>query len=148
MNTPVTDKNTPKAVTLNYCPAGILRRIGAFGYDLLLLLAILFATTVLLLPFTEGEAIESGNILYSIYLFIIAFLFFGWFWTHGGQTLGMRAWGIRLEQLNGHDISWPQALHRFILMCMTLGLGLLWCFTNKERRAFHDRLTGTHIILL
>ncbi|MCK4951841.1 MAG: RDD family protein [Gammaproteobacteria bacterium] len=148
MITPVSNKNTSKETTLDFCPAGILRRIGAFSYDCLLLLAILFVTTALLLPFTEGEAIKTGNMLYSIYLFIVAFLFYGWFWTHGGQTLGMRAWKIRVEQLNGHDITWPQALHRFILMCMTFGLGLLWCFTNRERQAFFDRLTATRTVRL
>lgn len=137
-----------KETTLDFCPAGIFRRIGAFGYDCLLLIAIMFISTALLLPFTEGEAIKAGNLLYSIYLFIVAFLFYGWFWTHGGQTLGMRAWKIRVEQLNGQDISWPQALHRFILMCITLGLGLLWCFTNRERQAFYDRLTATRTVQL
>lgn len=129
-------------------PAGILRRIGAFGYDCLLLLAILFGGTALLLPFTGGEAIQAGNLYYSIYILIISFLFFGWFWIHGGQTLGMRAWKIRVEQLDGRDISWGQAVHRFILMYITFGLSLLWCFTNNERQAFHDRLSGTRTIIL
>lgn len=148
MTKPANNKKALKETTLDFCPAGVLRRIGAFSYDCLLLLAILFVTTALLLPLTEGEAIKAGNLLYSIYLFVVAFLFYGWFWTHGGQTLGMRAWKIRVEQLNGHDITWPQALHRFILMCMTLGLGLLWCFTNRERQAFFDRLTATRTVQL
>ncbi len=148
MTTPISNENASKETTLDFCPAGIFRRIGAFAYDCLLLIAILFISTALLLPFTEGEAINAGKLLYSIYLFIVAFLFYGWFWTHGGQTLGMRAWKIRVEQLNGQDISWPQALHRFILMCITLGLGLLWCFTNRERQAFYDRLTATRTVQL
>jgi uncharacterized RDD family membrane protein YckC len=142
MTTPTTTNETE----LKRHPASVLKRIGAFVYDCLLLLAVLFVATAILLPFNRGEAVETGNLFYSIYLVLITFLFFGWFWTHGGQTLGMRAWKIRVEQLDGRDISWGQAIHRFIIMCMTFGLGILWCFTNKDKQAFHDRLSATHVI--
>lgn len=137
---------TTKKPELTYRPASVFKRIGAFGYDCLLLLAVLFVATALWLALTGGEAVKAGNLFYSIYLLLIAFLFFGWFWIHGGQTLGMRAWKIRVERLDGSDISWVQAIHRFIIMCMTFGLSILWCFTNKEKQAFHDRLSATRVI--
>ena len=72
-------------------PATLFRRLAALFYDSLLLLAVWFIATALLLPFTSGEAIRPHNPLLSSYLLFISFFFYGWFWIHGGQTLGMSA---------------------------------------------------------
>jgi uncharacterized RDD family membrane protein YckC len=76
---------------------GFLRRLAAQVYDLFLLIALLFLATALLLPFTAGEAVSAQQtLIYRIYLAVISFFFYGWFWTHGGQTLGLRAWKIKV----------------------------------------------------
>ncbi|MEN8260121.1 MAG: RDD family protein, partial [Pseudomonadota bacterium] len=77
-------------------PPGFFRRLGAIFYDSLLLLSVLFVATALILPFNEGEAFHSNQHYYPLFLLILSLLFFGWFWTHGGQTLGMRAWKIKV----------------------------------------------------
>ena len=92
---------------------GLFRRLGAIFYDSLLLIATWFLFTIFALPLTMGEAIPAGNILYRLYLLLIALAFFGGFWTHGGQTLGMRAWRIKVQQPNGQLITWRQVLLRF-----------------------------------
>ncbi len=94
--------------------AGVLRRLAAMIYDGLLLVAVLFVATALLLPLTHGKAIDSGNPLFNTYLLFVTFVFFAWFWTHGGQTLGMRAWRLRLQRRDGHAIGWWHALLRFL----------------------------------
>jgi len=99
--------------------ASLLRRLGAIVYDTLLLFAVLFIATALVLPLTEGTAIPAGHPLFSLYILVICFLFYAWFWTHGGQTLGMRAWKLRLQQHSGAAVTWTQALLRF-------GLAALW----------------------
>ena len=68
--------------------------MAAIVYDLFLLTAVLFVATAIALPLNAGAAFTSGQYLYPVYLLAVSFLFFGWFWTHGGQTLGMRAWKI------------------------------------------------------
>ena len=126
---------------------GFLRRLAAQLYDIFLLVAILFLATAILLPFTSGESISEQQILiYRIYLAIISFLFYGWFWTHGGQTLGLRAWKIKVLTLNKKPISWKQAFLRFITAIISwsvLGLGFLWIFMNKRRYSWHDYLSKT-----
>ncbi|MFO1432341.1 MAG: RDD family protein [Candidatus Competibacteraceae bacterium] len=99
--------------------AGLLRRLAAISYDSLLLLAVLFIATVLVLPLNGGVAIRH-NPFFSSYLFVVCFLFYGWFWTHGGQTLGMRAWKLRLQRRDGGVVTWWQALARFLLACLWL----------------------------
>ncbi|MEI6068427.1 MAG: RDD family protein, partial [Methylococcaceae bacterium] len=80
---------------------GFFRRLAAQLYDIFLLVAVLFVATALLLPFTTGAAVSDQQlIIYRIYLVIISFFFYGWFWTHGGQTLGLRAWKIKVLTLD------------------------------------------------
>jgi len=130
---------------------GLMRRLAAIFYDSLLLFAVLFIATLPLLLLTQGEAIESDSGYFLPYLLSISFLFFGWFWIHGGQTLGMRAWRIRVQQANGSNITWLQALIRFfsaIFSWAVGGLGFLWIMVDKDRKAWHDRLSSTEIVLL
>jgi uncharacterized RDD family membrane protein YckC len=82
----------------------LLRRLAAIVYDLLLLLAVWFMVTLIIVIVNRGAAINPGNVIYSLVLLIMGFGFFGWFWTHGGQTLGMRAWRIRIQSTDGTPI--------------------------------------------
>lgn len=132
-------------------PAGLLRRLGAILYDSLLLFALLFVATALVLPLTGGQAIAPHNPLYTSYLFLVSFFFFAWFWTHGGQTLGMRAWRIRVQQRNGSPITWTQALLRFmtaIASWLLLGAGFLWALVDREKMAWHDRYSQTVLVVV
>ncbi len=126
---------------------GFLRRLAAQIYDLFLLIALLFLATALLLPFTAGEAVSSQQtLIYRIYLAVISFFFYGWFWTHGGQTLGLRAWKIKVLTLDQKSISWNQALLRFATAIVSwgfFGLGFLWVLIDKNRRSWHDHLSKT-----
>ena len=73
---------------------GPIRQIMAMIYDFLLLLSALLFAAIIPVALNSGEAITPGNVFFLLYLLSVCFLFYGWFWTHGGQTLGMRAWKI------------------------------------------------------
>ena len=126
---------------------GFLRRLAAQIYDFFLLIALLFLATALLLPFTTGEAVSAQQLLiYRIYLAVISFFFYGWFWTHGGQTLGLRAWKIKVLTLDQKPINWNQALLRFATAIVSwgfFGLGFLWILMDKNRHSWHDHLSKT-----
>jgi uncharacterized RDD family membrane protein YckC len=128
---------------------GFLRRLAAQIYDFLLLIALLFIATALLLPFTSGEAVISQQtLIYRLYLTAISFFFYGWFWTHGGQTLGLRAWKIKVLTLEQKPISWTQALLRFataIISWVFCGLGFLWILIDKNKLSWHDHLSKTAV---
>ena len=129
-------------------PPGFFRRFAAICYDTILLIAVLFVATASLLPFNSGQAFISGQYYYSIYLFIISFIFFGWFWTHGGQTLGQRAWKIRVLTFEHEQLSWKQAFIRFlwaIFSWAVFGLGFLWIIVSKEKLSWHDSLSKTRL---
>jgi len=120
-------------------------------YDALLLLAILFFSTLAILPLNKGNAIAPYDPVYSFYLVAVCFLFYGWFWTHGGQTLGMRAWKIRVLRFDGQPISWRHALLRFLAAIFSwafFGAGFLWILVDKDKLAWHDRFSETMIVRL
>jgi len=100
---------------IEFIPASLARRLAALVYDSLLMFAVLIIASALTLPFTGGKGTEHYHPLLTIYFLGIIFLFNGWFWTHGGQTLGMRAWRIQILQRNGEAICWKLAFIRFLL---------------------------------
>lgn len=123
--------------------------MAAVCYDAFLLLAVLFLATALALPFNAGQAFAGGQYFYPVYLLAISFVFYGWFWTHGGQTLGLRAWKIKVCNLDGHALGWGQAGIRFVsglLSWACLGLGFLWCLFDKNRLCWHDYLSKTRLV--
>ncbi|MCG8434830.1 MAG: RDD family protein [Gammaproteobacteria bacterium] len=129
----------------------LLKHLAAVVYDGLLLTAILFLATAVLLPFTGGAAIKAGNVFYFLYLVGVCFLFYGWFWTHGGQTLGLRAWKLKLVSVNGSDITWRAAGVRFlaaVLSWLLFGLGFIWRLLDREDVTLHGRLSKTKLIKL
>ncbi len=67
-----------------------------------------------------------------------------------GQTLGKRLFGLRLISSQGKAPGPLIACARFVAMTLSLGiagLGFLWCIFDRERRALHDHLSSTYVIL-
>jgi uncharacterized RDD family membrane protein YckC len=129
---------------------GLLRHLAAIIYDLLLLVAVLFFATAILLPFNGGEAFSHQQITYPLYLLTVSFCFYGWFWTHGGQTLGLKSWKIRLLNDSYQFISWRQAFIRFFVSMLSwgiLGFGFLWPLVDKNQRSWHDIASKTGLFL-
>jgi uncharacterized RDD family membrane protein YckC len=111
-------------------PASLFRRTAALLYDLLLIAALLLMLTFALLPLTAGEAILTsthgllGRLYHALQL-LLAFGYFGICWTRGGQTLGMKAWRIRIESADGRPPNWADAIVRFTIGATLLFLALI-----------------------
>ena len=129
---------------------GFFKRLLIVGYDGLLLLGVIFLASLFfpLLP----EALNFsllGKILKVLYLISITFLFYGWFWTHGGQTLGMKVWNLYLVDTDGKFINWKTALVRFIAALLSwavVGLGFTWILLDRKHRTWHDIISKTQIL--
>lgn len=141
-------------------PAGLARRLGAMIYDGFLVAAIWILITGLhltLMRYVLGvppEQIGVGMVqVLSLRLALLlgAFAFFAFFWTRGGVTLGMQAWRLRVQTLDGRPISQVQAAVRFLVACLSiaaLGLGYLWILFDAERRSWADIASGTRVVVL
>lgn len=134
---------------------GMFRRLAAMFYDVLLLVALWFAVSALLLAVSGGQLASPDRPIWQIYLLrtclvLTTVIFFTGFWTHGGQTLGMRAWRLQLVTNRNDSVNWKQSLLRLAAAIPSLGvfgLGFLWMLVDRDRRTVHDRLSGTKLIL-
>ena len=131
--------------------AGVWRRFAAGFYDLLLLAAVWMLITLIFIVLRGGEAISPGSLPYQALLLVVAAAFYISSWLRGGQTLGMRAWRIRLEKSSGAAIDLRTGLLRFASGLLTIasgGVGLLWLWIDRDGLTWHDRLAGTRVIVL
>jgi len=129
--------------------SGFLRRLAAQLYDGLLLLAVLFMAVAIALPFNGGNAYPAGHIGFSLYLLTVSFFYYAWFWTHGGQTLGMRAWKIRLEKADGTPCDAKTALSHWIIgviLGSLMGLGWWFALIDRKGRALQDVICRTRVL--
>ena len=141
--------------------AGLLRRLAALLYDAFLVLAIWMALGFLaqLIAGANTNQVIDGQVqtdpLFGFALFALmcasAATFHVWFWTRGGQTLGMLAWRIRVKSRGGGLINLKQALIRFLCAWpafFLFGLGYLWIFFDSDGDAVHDRISGSRVVRL
>ena len=121
-------------------------RIAALIYDGFLLVAVLFIVTAILLLPNDGAAFDSP--LYLLVVLLVGWVFFDWFWRHGGQTLGMRAWRVKLVDDGSRDgtLTRRRTFLRYVLGCFLFGVTLLTIPFDTRRRAMHDRLTCTRVV--
>lgn len=136
--------------------APLWRRFLAILYDSLMVFCVVF---VVWYPMLHLPSENWPDWLYQgvrlFYLFLITFGFFGWFWTHGGQTIGMRAWKIRLvdhASLESAVVnpSWSQALTHYIVALFSwaaFGLGYFTAIFDKNKRTWHERGAGTAMVV-
>ncbi|WP_026957855.1 RDD family protein [Aliagarivorans taiwanensis] len=131
--------------------AGFFRRLAAFIYDFFMASAIALVMTMLSLALTAianalGVISLPDGMEHSTYLtqqwwsqLLIwggVVVFFIWFWTRAGQTIGMRAWRLRVQNKDGSNISISQACLR--LFTAAFGLGNLMVLVTRENLAFQD----------
>ena len=143
-------------------PAPLWRRFAAMIYDSVVIFAIwMLVGFAVLSAFgingavtAEGETVVLDP-LYRWTLFgamlLSAYLFFAWFWTHSGQTIGMQAWKIKVQNENGTAINYKQALIRVLLgglSIMFFGAGHFWMLFNKKRYTLHDHASKSEVVKL
>lgn len=129
---------------------GLARRFAALLYDLIVLFGILLlATSLVVIPAStlSGAEVRLDGwllILFRIYLVAVGYGFVGYFWVHGGQTLGMRTWRMRLVQDNGQPLSRGATWRRlFWATLIPAPVGLLLIPFDPQGLAPHDRLSQT-----
>lgn len=134
--------------------AGFGRRLAALIYDSLLLAALLFAYTAIVVAIRGRGMTSAGG--YEWYLYragelAIVSAYYVINWMQSGQTLGMRAWSLRTVEKSGRRLRLGTALWRCacgILAWAPAALGVLWLYADTEHLALHDRLSNTRVLRL
>lgn len=149
----------------------LLRQIAAAGYDFLVCLALLAATGFCAQLATGGQLFDhDGHLRHGWFRplqvgVILAYLLLSW--RCGGQTLGWRAWKLRLVAAHGGPPGTARLLRRLLAIslpwlaleagrCASLNLTLtavaaLWTLAyaygliDPDRRTIQDCLAGTRL---
>jgi len=134
---------------------GLPRRLIAMLYDTFLVLPIIMVSVAIgmgihgYLGGTNAEPLHPQLVQLIALLTLIGF--FGAFWLKSGQTLGMQAWRIKLVSIDGSQPRASQTLRRCLgaaLSALCLGAGYWWCLFDRNKRYWHDYLSGTELILV
>jgi len=118
-------------------------------YECLLLLTLWFVAGFVVVGILPAAAHGVGRALFQAYLLVVAGFYFVWCWLHGGQTLPMKTWKLRVTNADGLPLRPLQAVLRYMLAwpSILLGcIGLFWALVDKDRQFLHDRIAGTCIV--
>ena len=142
--------SAPAAVPTAQLP-GLRRRIASMAYESLLVLAVLsvsFMVPHLAIGIAFDTVLPGWGLLGHV--FAVLGVYFVWYWQHGGQTLAMQTWKLRLSTPGGEQPSLARLTLRYVLAwpsVLYLGAGLLWALFDRDRQFLHDRLAGTQLII-
>ena len=121
---------------------------------------------------TQQRHALQGRAGLQAFLFVVLAIYFVWFWTHGGQTVAMKAWRVRVVAADGQPLSQGRALLRYLLgwlwflpslaAIQMAGLHGGWPITatvvagvlayaaasrlHPQRQFLHDALAGTRVV--
>lgn len=146
--------------------AGFRRRFGSWVYDVLIAFAVYMvagAVSFFLIYLghyfglygMQGHEHFSDTISNTAWLkwpnelWKLAWVgfFFVYFWAKSGQTLGMRAWRLRVQNQDGTRISKITGVKRLLPTLFGLG-NLTVIFDRKNKLSLQDRLTNTEVVVL
>ncbi|WP_284245085.1 RDD family protein [Thalassotalea insulae] len=150
----------------NFPRAGIIRRLASWLYDTLVAIAVYMvagAISFLVFGFLFDHGIiankgfehafdlKSSSYIYSLLVDGFAWFwvgyFFIFFWVKSGQTIGMKAWRLRVQNQDGSLMDKSTALKR--LLPTLLGLGNLWLLVNRQQKlSLQDKFTNTEVVVL
>jgi len=157
MEQPLSDTDlvvsTPERVSFDYQVAGLGTRGIAQILDLLIVTGLLIAVFF----FASGVAsyTQSSTLAILIELFGSFVIVFGYFWMSealfSGQTLGKRAFRLRVVGDRGEPMTWVQAGIRNVIRIVDFlpygyGVGLIVLFANGRGKRLGDLAAGTIVV--
>ena len=127
------------------------RRLASMAYESLLLVGVLSVAFMLpnLVLGIGFDILLPGWVLLG-HIAAVLGAYFVWYWRHGGQTLAMQTWKIRLTTSSGAPPSLARLALRYVLAwpsIVYLGAGLLWALFDRDGQFLHDRLAGTRLVV-
>lgn len=147
------------------------RRLASMIYEAMLLFAVVFVAGYLFDTLTQSRHALMLRHARQAWLFTVVGLYFVWFWVHGGQTLAMKTWRVRLVGPGGAPLRYGRAVARYLLLWMFVvpTLALVWltgldgwtsvgalavalalppfyALVDRDRQFVHDRLLGTRVV--
>lgn len=84
-------------------------------------------------------------------LLILNFLYYGYFWSTSGASLGMKAFDIKVVRRQpGERISFWRAGLRgtlgYWISALPIYLGYIWAGFDGNKESWHDKIFDTHVV--
>ncbi len=125
----------------------IWKHFAAFVYDIFPILGILILTSGTILVFRSGNDVQPYTWWFILITYLEVALYYIYSWKIGGQTIGMKAWKIKLKSLNEQEqITWAQSTFRFIagvVSTLLLGAGIFWKLFSNEQKSWMDLISSS-----
>ena len=151
---------------------GLARRLACFVYEGVLLFGVVMIAGWLFSTLSQQRHALQGRGLLQAFLFVVFGIYFIWFWSHGGQTLAMKTWRVRVVTASGAPLTQARALARYVLSWIWWlpGLLLAWlggwhaagalfgalaagvlgyallALAHPQRQFWHDAACGTRLV--
>lgn len=136
-------------------PAGFVRRFAALFLDQLILaipmsvaFGVFWAVALGATP-DATTAIAAQGMFYLVYLLVAVLYYAGMESSAGQATLGKRALGIKVCDMDGRRIGFGRAVGRWFaasLSYLTLYIGFLMAAFTERKRALHDFVAATQVV--
>lgn len=133
--------NVPVATVVPGEKIGFLKRLIAFIIDSVLLMVV---NQVISSVLFGGDALAAAGATT-----IVDLAYFIAMWTFvGGQTLGMKALGIKLVKADGTPVTIVTAVLRYVglIISLLLFIGVIWIAFDKDKQGWHDKIAGTYVV--
>ena len=122
----------------------------ALAYDFFPMLALWFITAGVFTAI-HRDAVRGGwlGLLEFAVMWLLAGAYAVASWRRGGQTLGMRAWRLRVTDMQGTNATTRALWLRYAVGGISLlcaGCGFWWAWIDRERLTWHDRISRTRMI--
>ena len=124
---------------------GFWRRTGAYLIDIvgLIILGMIVAT----LTGAGATYTDTGPNGLS---FVIDTVYFIGLWTYwNGQTLGMKALGIKVVKTDGSALTLSTSIIRYIgliISFLCLLIGVIWVAFDANKQGWHDKIASTYVV--
>ena len=98
-----------------------------------------------------GILAGTTAIILVVVMLFFQFLYFGYFWSSSGKSLGMRMLSIKVvRQGAGEDLSFIRAGLRgtfgYWVSALVFGLGYIWAIFDAENETWHDKIFNTWVV--
>ena len=124
-------------------PYLLLRRMLAFLYDCLLLIAVLFLVTGAAVLLNNNESLSF--LTQRFIDIVVGFVYFSWFWRRDGRTLGLQAWKLQLKSDKREMLTWKQCAVRFFVGLLLLPINYVTIVFRQDRKAINDVFSNSYI---
>lgn len=147
--------------------------MASFVYEGVVLFGVVMVAGFAYSSLTQQRHALVGSSGLQAFMFVVLAIYFVWFWSHGGQTVAMKTWHIRLVGQNLGPVSQGRALVRYVLCWLWFlpalasvhfagltGLGAITTALltgvlvyaalsrlNGQRQFWHDVVCGTRLIV-